>query len=173
MNFRHANRNDIESILKIVSYARKTLNEKGIDQWQGGYPVAADFERDILRNSAYVLEEDGEIIGMASLLMGTKKEYEEIDGTWLTKDAYAVINRVGVAEGQTGRGISHKLFDELEKICVENNTFSIRVDTCSENDIMNALIDRRGFTYCGVTQGFGGLRDAYEKVLDSEILSKV
>lgn len=170
MQFRKTKFNDIDSILSIVSSARKKFKESGINQWQGEYPAASDFEKDIMNNSAYVLESDGEIIGMASISFGKKKEYEEIDGSWITNDAYAVINRVGVSKYQQGKGVSHKLLDEIEKICLEKGVYSIRIDTCSENNIMRRLIDSRGYKYCGITQGFGGLRNAYEKTLNSEIL---
>lgn len=173
MKFRPADFNDIENILEIVSSARKILKEKGINQWQGEYPAASDFANDISNNSAYVVECDGEVVGMASILFGNKKEYEEIDGSWGTDGAYAVINRVGVSKKHTGKGISHRILDEAEKICLKNGVFSVRVDTCPANNVMRRLVNSRGYKCRGITQGYGGIRKAYEKILDSEILAKV
>lgn len=169
MKFRRTEFKDIADILEIVLFAREKLKADGIEQWQGDYPNAANFESDILKNSAYVLEIDGKIAGMMTVLFEVKKEYEEIDGAWFTNGAYGIINRVAVSPHFQGKGLSHLLMEEAENICTARGISSIRIDTSADNVTMLKLIDSRGYQFCGVTQGFGGLRNAYEKVIHSKV----
>ena len=58
---------DIEKINKIIEKAEVSLKNDGIDQWQKGSPDRALLARQIMRNRAYVFEENDEILAYVYL----------------------------------------------------------------------------------------------------------
>ena len=54
---------DISRVIDIINQAKTYFKNNDIDQWQDGYPNEETIEKDIENNEAYVLEEDGVILG--------------------------------------------------------------------------------------------------------------
>ena len=64
------------------------------------------------------------------------------------------------------KGYSSAVFPLAEQFCRERGIHSIRVDTHAENKIMQHLIPKAGFTYCGIVYYDGSPRTAFEKIID-------
>ena len=156
---------DKNTIWKILQQAIKRRKEEGSNQWQDGYPNETTIEDDIEKNYAYVLESENKILGYSAVIFDKEPAYEIIEGKWLSDQQYLVIHRVAVSEDFTGLGIATKIFQEIEKIAVSNNIFSIKVDTNFDNIPLLKILDKLNYTYCGEVYFRGSARKAFEKLL--------
>ncbi len=168
MNFRKSQKTDIEEIMKIIHQAQNYFKNNNIDQWQNGYPNFQVINTDIEHNESYVLVKDSEIIATTVISFSGEKTYDKIyDGNWLTdNNKYAVIHRIAVKDNYKGCGLSHKILEYAENICLENNIHSIRIDTHEENIPMQNLLKRNQYKYCGIIYlDDGAKRIAFEKII--------
>ena len=85
-------------------------------------------------------------------------------GKWLTEGDYAVVHRLCVNEIFVGMGFAKRFMSAAEAMASES-VKSMRIDTHPDNKIMQSLIDRMGYTYCGDVV-IESRRLAYEKVLE-------
>lgn len=169
MEIRLASKNDMEAIMDIVRAAQAYFKMEKIPQWQNGYPNEESIEKDMARDSFYVLEDGGKILGVMAGIIGREVTYDKIyEGSWLTSgDSYITLHRVAVDPEEKGRGLGYKLFEKAEELARKNKLSSMRIDTHRENRSMNRLIEKYGFKYCGIVyMEDGGERLAYEKVLE-------
>lgn len=164
MDFRKATPEDIEGILDIIYSAQAHFKVQGIDQWQNGYPNRAVIAADIEQGNSYVLTEVDDILATVAVIVGIEKTYETIyDGAWLTEGSYATIHRLAVSQAHKGRGIAFEVMRRIERLLTTN---SIRIDTQEVNFPMQGLIQKSGYTYCGIIYlADGNKRLAYEKTL--------
>ena len=61
-----------------------------------------------------------------------------------------------------GSGLSREAIELIKEFCFSNHIDAIRVDTQNENKVMQHILSREGFTYCGLVQFDGGPKLAYE-----------
>ena len=156
---------DQEIIWKILQQAIQRRKEEGSNQWQDGYPNPTSIENDIEKDYGYVMESENEILGYAAVIFELEPAYENIEGDWLSDEDYVVIHRVAVSEEYIGLGIATKIFQEIEKIAISNNTFSIKVDTNFDNSPLLKILNKLNYTYCGEVYFRGSARQAFQKML--------
>lgn len=156
---------DIPQIMRIVASAQAYLAAQGIDQWQNGYPNEAVVRSDIEKAYGYVLEEDGRVTGIASLVFDGEPTYEVIyDGAWRTCGHYACIHRIAVDGSQRGKGTADCLMQGLERLVILEGLDAIRVDTHRQNVVMQGMLARNEYVLCGVIRlQDGAERLAFEK----------
>lgn len=157
MNIRNAEMSDLDAILDIYAYARRYMEETGNPtQWQGGYPARALLEQDIEKGHLYVMEQDegkdkdrktvapdGILCGVFAFIIGEDPTYAVIeDGQWKNDRPYGTIHRI--AGNGTQTGLLQSCVDFGRSIIDE-----IRIDTHADNKVMQHLIVKCGFTYCG------------------------
>lgn len=165
MIFRRATKEDIEIIVGLVESASKRLGAAGIDQWQRGYPNRASVERDVENGVGMVLCEGASIIAYGAVIFTGEPAYDDLTGgEWLTSGEYAVVHRLCVSEIFVGMGFSKQFMHAAEAMASER-VRSMRIDTHPENKIMQGLIQRLGYTYCGDVV-IESRRLAYEKILE-------
>lgn len=148
---RLANKEDISQIMMCINDAKELLKNSGSSQWQGanGYPNEIDIEEDIANQCLYVCTENGDIAGVVALL-GEEEEYKEPYGKWLVDTTrYLTIHRLSVRSEFRGKGIAKTLFQFAENYTKEHDLLSIRVDTHEKNIIMQNLVQRMGYHFCG------------------------
>ncbi|NMA67428.1 MAG: GNAT family N-acetyltransferase [Clostridiaceae bacterium] len=167
MEFRKAVEADIHRIMEIINQAKDYLKSNGIDQWQDGYPNPEIIKSDIKNNYGYVLVYNKEIIATVAVSFDGEKTYEKIyNGKWITDDRYAVVHRLAVDNKYKGQGLSSIILNNIEKLCLNNGVYSIKVDTHEENLSMQRLLKKNNFIYCGtIYLENRSKRLAYEKVL--------
>ena len=61
-----------------------------------------------------------------------------------------------------GKGLSGKAITLIKNFCIKNGIEAIRVDTQDENKVMQHILVREGFEYCGLITFDGGPKLAYE-----------
>lgn len=151
MIFRQSTRNDLNEIMHIIKQAQEYFKGAGIDQWQDGYPQLELMEEDIDKNRSYVLLEEQKICGIMSILFDGEKDYDQIyEGRWLTDGKYAAIHRIAVDTKQKGRGFASFMIEKAQELCLGKNIHSIKVDTHRDNIVMQKMLKKQGFEYCGV-----------------------
>ena len=151
--------------MKIINEAKAFLKNNKVDQWQNGYPNEEVILKDIRNNISYVLEDTGEIIGTTSLSFDVEETYNNIyEGKWISNGKYAVIHRIAVSNNINRKGIGTEIIKKSEEICLSKGIKNIKIDTHEDNLIMQKLLEKNSFKYCGVIYLLdGSKRIAFEK----------
>lgn len=169
MYLRKTRSEDIPVVISIIDDAIKELRKASVNQWQNGYPNAASIEIDIDKGWAYVLVQDDEILATLALSFDGDPNYDIIvDGDWLNQEPYAVIHRIAVKLSRKGEGLAGIAIEMCENICLDQGIFNIRIDTHRLNLSMQRMLQKAGYTYCGIiylTHSDGAERLALQKVL--------
>ena len=138
---------DLGEIMEIYKYARSFMAAHGNpNQWgRTNWPPESVIKNDIEHGDSYVCVLDGTIVGTFFYTEGKDVEptYARIDdGEWLDESPYGVIHRI--ASNGKAKGILHEVLAWARKSC-----HHIRIDTYKDNTVMQNLLDREGFRYCG------------------------
>ena len=165
---RLAKNEDLEKVLSLYRQASLFLKKHNVDQWQNGYPNQQTFFEDLEKESLYILCNDVEIIGVASILSENDNNYDEIyDGKWLQEGPYVCIHRITVDTMYKGVGNAKLFIDKAVELATKLGYASIRIDTHPDNIAMRKFLKRQGFTKCGtIYLETSDLRIGYEKLLE-------
>jgi len=144
---------DIPSLLDIFANAREIQKATGnAGQWKEGHPSKETIKKDIQEGHSYVCVVDegdqveypaGTIAATVVIMEKIEPTYEYIEGEWLNDQPYITIHRIATSGKVKGAG----LFIMEEAINTYDN---IRIDTTRRNKPMLGLIEKFGFTYCGI-----------------------
>ena len=164
---REAQPSDMADIMIVMDAAKKIMRQSGnMHQWGEGYPseavseavITADMEKD----SGFVVEDDGKIVGYFAFLPSPEPTYAKIyEGKWIDDtQPYHVIHRIASYPD------AHGIFSSIMEFCSSHDA-NIRIDTHHDNKIMQHKILKHGFTYCGIIYLLSGdERLAYQKVVN-------
>ena len=159
MNIRKAIPADLPVLLALYEKARTFMAAHGNPtQWGNAYPPVSLLESDIHAKNCYVCEEHGNIIAVFYYHLGPDPTYTHIyNGQWLNTSPYGVGHRI-TADG-TIKGTASFCLDWAWKQCK-----NLKIDTHRNNHIMQHLLCKNGFTYCGIIYlEDGSERLAYQK----------
>ena len=182
MVIRPATPADIPALRPIFEAAKGIMRADGNhDQWSApGFPDDSLLLRDIARGGGFVIENRWpvgaghderktvmpgltghlaapRIVAYFALLPSPEPTYDVIDGAWLTDDPYGVIHRMASYPD------IHGIFSTIIDYAASRFT-RLRIDTHRDNHIMRHLIEKHGFTYCGIIWlEDGSERLAYER----------
>lgn len=159
MTITKAKYDDLEMIIPIYDYARSFMTDNGNpNQWINGYPSREIIAEDINNDSFYVCKNEEEsIVGAFTFIIGNDPTYENIySGKWLNDKTYGVIHRL------VSNGTTHGITKNCIEWCLKQIQ-NIRIDTHADNKIMQSLILKIGFEYCGIIHTHNGTeRLAYQ-----------
>ncbi|MDR3119410.1 MAG: GNAT family N-acetyltransferase [Mediterranea sp.] len=157
---RKANLRDIEIIMNIIDNARALMRITGNKkQWISGYPSLKLITEDVLNETCYVcVDEDDIILATFFFKIITDGIYPEIcKGKWLCEGMYGIVHRIASA------GIMKHVSDICLNWCFEQCS-NICIDTHEDNKIMQHVLMRNKFIYCGITYtDSGSPRLAFQK----------
>ena len=172
MVIRPATPADIPALRPVFEAAKGIMRADGKpDQWSApGFPDDSLLLRDIARGGGFVISSGAEggnachsgldpefPIAYFALLPSPEPTYDVIDGAWLTDEPYGVIHRM--ASYPEVHGIFSTIIDYAA-----SRYSHLRIDTHRDNRIMQHLIEKHGFTYCGIIWLEDGTeRLAYER----------
>ena len=147
-------------IMRLIDEARGIMRSCGnVNQWIDGYPSEETILQDINNGHGYLYEQQGgEALAYFAFIPGPEPTYKEIfDGQWLDDAPYHVVHRLASTAS------SHGVFNDVMDYCM-GVAGNLRIDTHRDNVIMHHVIDRYGFTYCGIIYLLNGdERLAYQK----------
>lgn len=152
---------DLPALLHLADEARQIMRCSGnMRQWVGGYPSAEVFQADIARGVSYLVELDGRPVATFAFIPSPEPTYADIfGGAWIdAASPYYVVHRI--ASLPHCHGIMAALLD----YCFAH-TDNVRIDTHRDNTIMQHLLSKHGFTYCGIIYlANGDERLAYQRI---------
>ena len=159
MNIRHTQKEDLPRLLAIYETAREFMAQTGNPhQWGSTNPPADRVERDIEEGLSYAVEQDGRVCGVFALIEGDDPTYAVIDGAWRSDAPYATIHRIasdGTAHGILAAAVAFGL----------TRCPHLRIDTHTDNRVMQHLVQKLGFVHCGtIYLANGSPRLAYERI---------
>ena len=167
MEIRRSTEEDFERIMEIYAYARRFMAEHGNPkQWGAtGWPPGDLIHADIAAGNSYVCVCEGRVAGTFFFCRGKDIEpaYRVIeDGAWMDETPYGVIHRIASDGTVHGMG-SFCIAWALEK-CGH-----LRMDTHGDNRVMQNLLKKNGFAYCGIihVEEDSDPRLAYEKLKEN------
>ena len=156
---REARPTDMAEIMQVMDAAKGIMRQSGnMHQWDG-YPSETVITLDMEKNSGFVIEDSGEVVGYFAFLQSPEPTYNKIyDGQWLDDTLpYHVVHRIASYPD------AHGIFDSIMDFCFSHDTI-IRIDTHHDNKIMQHNILKHGFTYCGIIYLLSGdARLAYQR----------
>lgn len=161
MKIRKASMTDINIILRLYDNARTFMTSHGNPtQWGNTYPSKALIENDIQNGYSYVCEEHEKIIATFYYRFGNDDTYRKIyGGQWLDEAPYGSVHRI-TSDGTIKGAASFCLNWALEQCG------SLKIDTHKDNTIMQHVLKKNGFSYCGIIYLEDGTeRMAYQKKL--------
>lgn len=150
---------EIDLLMEKYRDARRFMREHGNpDQWGNNYPPRKIVEKDVQEGNCYVCEEEGRIVGVFYYRKGRDADYAVIEeGQWLSDAPYGVVHRI-VSDG-TVKGTASFCLSWAFGQCG-----NLRIDTHRDNKVMQKLLRKNGFSYCGLIHiGDGSERLAYQK----------
>ena len=158
---REATPTDIPEIMKVVDAAKGIMRQSGnMHQWGEGYPSEAVIAADMERNGGFVVEDEKKIVGYFAFLQSPEPTYAKIyEGKWIDDTLpYHVVHRIA------SNPDAHGIFSSIMDFCFSHDT-NIRIDTHRDNKIMQRVILKQGFSYCGIIYLLSGdERLAYQKI---------
>lgn len=164
MEIRKSTEADFERIMEIYRYARNFMAAHGNPRQWGcsHWPPEDLIHLDIAQKKSYVCTHEGRVVGTFFFDFGEEIEptYRVIeDGKWLNDGAYGVVHRLAGDGSVKGIG----------KCCLEwayGQCGHLRADTHGDNRLMQDLLPKLGFRYCGIiyVEADDDPRLAYEKI---------
>lgn len=160
MKIRKTTWKDLEGVLELYAQARAFMKANGNpDQWGDSYPPTEQVKQDIEEGKSYVCEEDARLLGTFFFSTVPDPDYLKIyEGAWLGTGSYGVMHRVAAPGAR--RGVATFCVNWCMEQCGD-----LRIDTHQDNVPMQRMLEKNGFTRCGVVHlAKGGERIAFEKV---------
>ena len=165
MVIRPATPADLPALRPVFEAAKGIMRADGnLTQWAApGFPDDTLLLRDITRGGGFVIESvipseaKESLVAYFALLPSPEPTYDRIDGAWLTDAPYGVIHRMASYPDV------HGIFSAVLDYAAARYTH-LRIDTHRDNHIMQHLIEKHNFTYCGIIWLEDGTeRLAYER----------
>ena len=157
---RKAIESDLLEIKSIVDKARELMKSSGnVNQWVDGYPSNEVLLSDIRNGNAYLLLRENKAVAYFTMVDGPDPTYNLITkGSWLNDNSYGVLHRIA------SNGEVKGVFKEILLYASEHYS-NIRIDTHHDNKIMQRLLEKNGFVYCGIIfLADGRPRLAYQRI---------
>ena len=124
MQIRHTRPEDLPAMQEIFADARAFMRENGNpDQWGDRFPTQEMLDKDLALHRSYVCEDNGKIAATFAFTTDGEPTYHVIRGA-----ASFCMNW-----------------------CMEQ-CGNIRIDTHADNKPMQGLLNKLGYTYCGVIE---------------------
>ena len=149
MRIRKTREEDISRIMEIYQHARQFMEDTGNpNQWgPTNWPPEALIHNDVREGNSYVcVNDEGTVIGTFYMIYGKDIDptYLQIDdGAWKDDSAYGVVHRI--ASDHSEHGIGMYCLQWAYEQCGH-----LRIDTHGDNQVMQNLLRKLGFVYCGI-----------------------
>ena len=153
---------DMTDIMQVMDAAKLIMRQSGnMHQWTDGYPSEAVILSDMEREGGFVVDDGGKLVGYFAFLPSPEPTYTRIyEGGWLDDvRPYHVVHRIASYPD------AHGVFSCIMDFCFSRDS-NIRIDTHRDNHIMQHVVKKYGFTYCGIIfLASGDERLAYQRVV--------
>lgn len=153
MEFRKTKAADLPRLMEIFAHARDFMQSTGNPyQWAPTYPSVEQLMFDINSGDSYVCLDDKTQRIVATFLLrgGIDHTYDVIyEGQWPHARPYATIHRIASSGEVKG------VFDSVLQFALTKYE-TIRIDTHRDNQVIQHIIQKAGFVYCGIIHCWNG-----------------
>ncbi len=154
--------NDLPVLMELFEAGKRIMRQSGnTKQWTNGYPGKDLISNDIKNGYCHVcIDEKERIIGTFAFIKGADPTYATIyQGAWRNDEKpYATIHRLASTED------SHGVAEACINWCSQQID-NLRADTHRDNHILQHILTKHGFHYCGIIYLLNGEeRLAYQRV---------
>ncbi len=145
---RKAKFSDLDNILLIYEIARQFMKDtNNPNQWKNNSPEVSLIKEYIKNNQfyvGYVKNDEENLLFSFAFIIGNDETYNYIEnGKWLNEESYGVIHSLA-----SGRKINN-VFDYVFNFA-KSKIDNIRIDTHQDNLIMQKILEKYHFKYCGI-----------------------
>lgn len=162
---RPATPEDIPAMMALFANSKQIMRGNGnMLQWAGSYPDVAQVTDDMRRGGSFLIVEDGALVGTFAFFLGKDPTYGYIEGDWLDDEIpYGTVHRLACAPG--AHGIAEACFDWCD-----SHAPSLRANTHADNLIVQHILEKLGFAFCGIIYVADGTpRKAYQRLLPRHV----
>ena len=139
---------DLDAIWALVGRAVADMNRRGNPQWGPDYPARSHYAGALAEGGLYAaVDGSGRVLGCA--VFDTREEPAYAAVPWSAPGPAMVIHKLAVDPAVQRQGVAGALFAHCEALARQRGIASLRIDTYSLNDRMQALIRKQGFTPAG------------------------
>ncbi len=149
--------------MDIINMAKQHLKDQGIDQWQTGYPDEVCIQGDIAKKKGYFIADGTEILGYLCADYDGEPAYDTLKGEWSSQAPYVVVHRMAFSDSARGKGISDAAFRLVEEMSRDKGITNFRVDTDEDNQKMQHILKKNGFSYRGTIWFDNSVKIAFDK----------
>lgn len=148
LQIRKTQKQEIDTIMAMFDHSRRLMRASGNQhQWVGGYPQRSIAESDIVTGQSYIVTDGDTPVGTFVFFIGTEPTYRSIyHGHWVDEEiSYGTLHRMAKTSN------AHGIADVIIKWCATQAP-SLRADTHIDNHIVQHILERNNFIYCGMIQ---------------------
>ena len=132
---------DLSKVESLYSACRIALAERGLDQWQDGYPNRDVIKHDLTRNCLW-----GDSLLSCVVVLNKDQDPQHNSISWSASDEESLfVHRVAVHPNNWGKGMGRLLMLEVESLAKLQNANCIRLDTYSLNDANMKFYKKLGY----------------------------
>ena len=168
MEIRKTTMADLGRAMELYAMARQFMKDHGNPtQWGDNHPPKEQIIDDIQRGRSYLCVEDGQVLGIFYFSVEQEPNYASIyEGAWANEEPYGVVHRITSDGSVKGAGSFCLQWAFLQ--CK-----NLKIDTHRDNVVMQNLLKKNGFQYCGIIHIRNGEeRLAYQKGPDGRQIPK-
>lgn len=148
MNFRLAKKFEAETILALY----KAVIGTPFCTWNDDYPGIFEINNDLDTGNLFVLEDDGKIIGAASIV--PENELDNLD-FWSAKEKAGEFARVVLHPNYRGKGLAKILVSNVLSEMKWRGLKNVHISVAKENIPAQKTYERLGFATVGENEMWG------------------
>lgn len=136
---------------------------------KGVYPTRDTLLKAFYDDKLYVLENDGDIVGVARIDTNQVDVYKNVKWKYETDTAF-VLHTLVIKPSEHNKGFASKFVSFYEKLAKENGCRVLRMDTNAKNKKARALYKKLGYEEAGIVPcTFNGIPDVMLVCLEKKI----
>ena len=165
MEYRLAEKSDIDDVVKLVKAAIVQMEADGIYQWDDIYPAKEDFINDIEKKSLYLAIDSKKLAAIYVISAESDEAYK--NAAWENNDESAyILHRFCVSPDYQNKGIGKEVLAHIETQIYEMGYKSIRLDVFTENPYAQKLYRKSGYIVRGYADWRKGRFELMEKKIE-------
>ena len=155
---------DVSAIVSLIHDAIEEMEGHGIYQWDEIYPIADDFEADIISKNLYVVVDDERIAAIYVISNESDEAYNNVDWKCPNESSY-ILHRFCVSPDFQNKGLGKQLLLKIESQIKNMGYKSVRLDVFQNNPYAQRLYLHNGYEVRGYADWRKGRFDLMEKEL--------
>jgi ribosomal protein S18 acetylase RimI-like enzyme len=147
MKIRHANSQDLKTVMNLIRSCVNHMEAQEIHQWDEIYSDESIIKNDIVKQQLYLLEDAGKVCGIIALNEDQEPEYKNV--SWKFPGKTLVVHRLAIEPSYQQKGFAKMLMQFAHKMAKEEHYENIRLDAFIHNPAAVGLYEKLGYRKAG------------------------